>query len=79
MKLSKSILVLIWVSFALNLQAQILPDSIKVNNSSCFEVFMSEISAKERMSLEKSWISQNFGDYKSVLQYEDETKKCYRD
>ena len=24
--------------------------------------------------MEKSWISNNFGDYKSVLQYEDETK-----
>lgn len=30
--------------------------------------------AKEKMSMEKSWISNNFGDYKSVLQYEDEVK-----
>lgn len=61
-------------SFASEINAQIQPDSITVNNNSCFEVFMNDIPAKEKMSLEKSWISKNFGDYKSVLQYEDDVK-----
>lgn len=56
------------------MQAQIQPDSIQVLNNSCFEVFINEIPVKEKMSLEKSWITNNFGDYKSVLQYEDEVK-----
>ena len=65
---------MLFVSFALGINAQIQPDSITVNNNTCFEVFMNDIPAKEKMSLEKSWISKNFGDYKSVLQYEDDVK-----
>ena len=60
--------------FSNNMQAQTTPDSIEVNKSSCFKVFINDTPAKEKMSIEKSWISQNFGNYKSVLQYEDEVK-----
>ena len=74
MKKIKNCITILFVMFSYNMQSQIIPDSIKVNNGSCFEVFMNDMSAQEKMSMEKSWISKNFGDYKSVLQYEDETK-----
>ena len=68
-------LLVFFTSFVFDLYAQIQPDSINVKNNSCFVVFMNDIPSKEKMSLEKSWITNNFGDYKSVLQYEDEVKK----
>jgi len=74
MKKIKNCITILFVMFSYNVQSQIIPDSIKVKNGSCFEVFMNDMSAQEKMSMEKSWISKNFGDYKSVLQYEDETK-----
>ena len=74
MKRIKNYITILLVMFSYNLQAQVIPDSIQVKNSSCFKVFTNDMSAKEKMSMEKSWISKNFGDYKKVLQYEDEIK-----
>ena len=51
--------------------AQVTVDDIPIENE-FFHVFNSDIDVNIKMLNAKSWIATNFGDYKSVLQYEDD-------
>lgn len=50
--------------------AQVSPEQIPFNEQFSF-VFNSDVPVKTKITNAKSWIADTFGDYKSVLQFED--------
>ena len=55
---------------AVTINAQVLPEEIPFDSKFSF-VIDSDINLNSKMSRAKSWIAKTFGDYKSVLQFED--------
>ena len=56
----------------LSSMAQVKPEDVLVNNNSFEHVFQSSIPANTKQLNAKQWVAKNFGDYKSVLQFEDD-------
>lgn len=52
--------------------AQVKPEDVLVKNNSFEHVFQSSIPANTKQLNAKQWVAKNFGDYKSVLQFEDD-------
>ncbi len=67
-------LALLFASLLLGLtsMAQVKPEDVVVKNNSFEQVFQSAIPANIKQLNAKQWVAKNFGDYKSVLQFEDE-------
>ena len=52
--------------------AQVKPEDVVVKNNTFEHVFQSTIPANIKQLNAKQWVAKNFGDYKSVLQFEDD-------
>jgi len=65
-------LLLVLLLLGLTSMAQVKPEDVVVNNNTFEHVFQSTIPANIKQLNAKQWIAKNFGDYKSVLQFEDD-------
>lgn len=65
-------LLLVFLLLGLTSMAQVKPEDVVVNNNAFEHVFQSTIPANIKQLNAKQWIAKNFGDYKSVLQFEDD-------
>ncbi len=61
------------ILFHCTLSAQVKPDDIPIE-SSFSHVFYSDNDVASKMTNAKTWIAKTYGDYKSVLQFEDSDK-----
>ncbi len=60
------------ILFSLTSVAQVKPEDVLVKKNSFERVFQSTIPANTKQLNAKQWVAKNFGDYKSVLQFEDD-------
>ena len=65
-------LLLVLLLLGLTSMAQVKPEDVVVTNNAFEHVFQSTIPANIKQLNAKQWIAKNFGDYKSVLQFEDD-------
>lgn len=70
LKTTAALLILLCIGFTT--MAQVEPKDVVVVNNTFEHVFQSTIPANTKQLNAKQWIAKNFGDYKSVLQFEDD-------
>ncbi|MBQ8704187.1 MAG: DUF4468 domain-containing protein [Bacteroidales bacterium] len=70
--LKRTIALFIVLLLGLSASAQVKQEDVVVGNNTFEHVFQSTIPANIKQLNAKQWIAKNFGDYKSVLQFEDD-------
>ena len=73
----KKLIILFLLSLSINLLAQNnqignFEDSIIITDASYSKIVDSDVPLKTKFLNAKQWIAKTYGDYKAVLQFEDE-------